>query len=428
MAGLDPSDWLLVSGTPYQALPSVVTSLAIGLLIGVERERKPRPIAGIRTFSLVCLLGTLTALAGAALSSALLPAAGFLCVAAFGFLPMPAGNPPRESSATTIAALLATFCLGCLVAVGYAALAVAGAILVTGLLYLKPELSGLSHRLERRDLHALLRFAALSFIVLPLLPNRNFGPYDAFNPHHAWLVVVLVVGVSLAGYLAVKFLGDKANGPLLGVLGGLVSSTATSLVYAREARANPASRGFAVSVILMANLVLFARLTLLTALLFPSALPAVALALMPALGAGIFAALVTAARHRAASERAALTLSNPTELKLALEFGALFAFVTFVAAWLNSEFGSRGVYLVAVISGMNDVDAISLSVLNLFGEARLSIGQTVSAMALAIGANTLFKFGLIASAGGTPLARLCLPTLLSSLAGLAAGVFVSVAG
>ena len=425
MGGIDLATWLNLKGSPFEALPLFVTSLAIGLLMGVERERKHHTLAGIRTFPLTAIFGTLAAMLDAPTHGVLLQAIGLLAVASFGFLPERcADNDKTEPRTTTVASLLVIYCLGALIWHGYGGVAVAVGIVATALLYLKPELSGLTHKLDRRDLLSLLQFAALSFIVLPLLPNRTFGPYQAVNPHQVWLMVTLIVGISLSGYLAVKLLGQRVGGPLLGILGGLVSSTATSLIYAREARANPLSLNLGTAVILLANLVLFVRLMVLAAVVQTSVLPAAAWVLLPGLLCGLSAALWQLRQHNNGQPQPELQLSNPSEMKLALGFGAMFALVMFCAAWLNAEFGSKGVYVVALISGLNDVDAISLTAFNLFGENRLDGQQVATTLVLAITANNVFKFSLIASLGGSALARRCLPTLLAASGGMLAGLLV----
>lgn len=422
MGTFDWSQWFRLEGTPFAALPHFITSLAIGLLMGVERERKTHPLAGIRTFPLTAMFGTLVALVGQGTQSSWPVATGLLLTGLLGFLPQGStGSDVAEPRTTTVIALVIAFTLGVLVGQGQGALAVAVGIIATALLYLKPELSGLFNRLDRRDWLSILQFAALSFIVLPVLPDRTFGPYGALNPYEMWLMVVLIVGVGLSGYLAVKFLGERVGGPLLGFLGGLVSSTATSMVYAREARAHPEALGLAGSVIMLANLVLFLRLMVLTGALQPGALGPVAVLMLPALLLGLICSGWRLRQAETAGSGPALTLSNPSELKLALGFGILFAVVTVSAAWLNAHFGRGGLYVVALISGLNDVDAITLATLRLYGQHSVTLGTVAAALALAVSANTLLKFALIASLGGRHLAWRILPTLLGSLAGLWGG-------
>ncbi|SMF05809.1 MgtC/SapB family protein [Pseudogulbenkiania subflava] len=425
MSGIGVEAWLNLEGTPFAVLPRFVTSLAIGLLLGVERERKQRPLAGIRTFPLAAMLGTMLTMLGQMTATPVLIAVGLAGVIALGFLPEGHQEAEvQEPRTTTLVSLMLAYGLGALVWYNQSELAIATAILATALLYLKPELTGIARKLERRDLLSLLQFATLTFIILPILPNRAMGPYLALNPHKIWLMVVLIVGVSLTGYLAVRLLGERASGPWLGLLGGMVSSTATSLVYAREARSNPGSLSFATSVILLANIVLFLRLIVLAAILVPAALGAMAMVMLPALGLGLITALLRFRHDQSQAGHPELTLSNPTELKLALGFALMFAVVVLCSAWLHDLYGSRGIYAVALISGVNDVDPITLTVLNLFGEHRLDIRQVIISVVLAVFANNLFKFGLIASLGGRTLAWRCLPTFILSGAGMLGGLLL----
>lgn len=433
MSTLDLSKWLILDNTPYQALPMLLSSLGVGLLIGVERERKRRALAGIRTFPLVSLLGTLLAMLSGQAGLSLFMPAGLLAVAAMGFLPMGNGrngngdDAPNEPRTTTVVALLVAYTLGILIGMGNPELAVALGVITTGLLYLKPELTSISNRLERHDLLSLLQFGALTFIILPILPNQGFGPYQAFNPHRIWLLVVLIVGVGLAGYLAVKILGERVGAPLLGIMGGLVSTTATSLVYAREAASNPTSSTLATRVILLANMVLYVRLALLSFAIAPGSLLPVATVMGPALLTGVITLLLSSRHSQPQDNAPELVLKNPAQLSIALGFAALFAVVILCSAWLKDWFGDSGLYVVALVSGVNDVDAISLTVLELFGQQQLAVAPLLITMALAVLVNTLFKYGLIASIGGRTLARNCLPTFAVSMLGMLGGLALAVA-
>ncbi|HEX6827492.1 MAG TPA: MgtC/SapB family protein, partial [Burkholderiales bacterium] len=232
-------DLQLTQGQGIEHLPAFLTSLAIGLLIGLERERNPAARAGLRTFALVALLGTVAGLLSDKLTSPWPLAAGMLIV---GLMTVAAysreRDAPPDPGTTTVVAIVLCYGLGAMIWYGYATLAVMLAITATILLYFKAELHGWSRNLTRRDLVSVLQFAVLSFIVLPILPNRDYGPYQAINPHQVWLMVVLISGVSLAGYVALRLVGQRYGAPLLGLLGGLVSSTATTIVYSRHGRAD----------------------------------------------------------------------------------------------------------------------------------------------------------------------------------------------
>lgn len=242
----------------------------------------------------------------------------------------------------------------------------------TALLYFKTELRGISQNLSRRDLVSILQFAALTFIILPVLPDRNYGPHNALNPYQIWLMVVLIAaGASLAGYVALRLVGQRYGAVLLGLLGGLVSSTATTLAYARHSKDSEGLAQLAVVVILLANLTVLIRLAVVSAVVSPSILPQ----LLPVLGCGLALGLAAVAywwrKLSKQSEVLMPEISNPTEICTALGFGLLYAAVLFFAAWLSDIAGSGGHYAVALVSGLTDVDAITLSSLRLFELGKL---------------------------------------------------------
>ena len=220
-----------LEATGLASLPAFLTSLALGLLIGLERERNPASKAGLRTFALVALLGTLASLIADKTGSTWILAAGLALV---GLMMIAAyardAGEAADPGTTSVAAVCVCYSLGALIWLGYPTLAVMLGVITTMLLYFKPELRGLSQNLTRQDLFSILQFAALSFVILPVLPNQDYGPYNALNPHQIWLMVVLISGISLAGYVALRITGGHHGVLLLGLLGGLVSSTATSMV------------------------------------------------------------------------------------------------------------------------------------------------------------------------------------------------------
>jgi len=398
------SIFLLADGT--EALPQFLTSLAIGLLIGMERERTPSAKAGLRTFALVALFGTLSALLTTKLGSPWLLIAGLLAVA--GMIIAAYHNQPSEENdpgTTTVIALLLCYGLGAMIWYGLAKLAVMLAIGVTALLYFKPELRGLSQRLTRSDLIAVLQFSVLTFIVLPILPDQNYGPYDAFNPHQAWLMVVLISGISLTGYTALHTVGTRYGAPLLGFLGGLVSSTATTLLYAKNSKSNQIMAHLAASVIVIATMVVLLRLLVVSAVVAYGALPG----LLPVLAGGfLFGLAVALYNWRKLNKATGLNIpetANPAELRTAIGFGLLYVVVLLGAAWMQDIAGSRGLYAVALVSGLTDVDAITLSSLRLFNIGLLSEHQAVTSIAIAFLSNIAFKFGIVLFIGGWALAK-----------------------
>jgi uncharacterized membrane protein (DUF4010 family) len=413
-----------LQGSVIEALPQFLTSLAIGLLIGLERERTPSAKAGLRTFALVALFGTLSALLSTRLGSPWLLIAGLLAVA--GMIIAAYLNNPGEDNdpgTTTVIALLLCYGLGAMIWFGLAKLAVMLAIGVTALLYFKPELRGFSQRLTRRDLVAVLQFSVLTFIVLPILPDQSYGPYQAFNPHQAWLMVVLISGISLAGYTALHVVGTRYGAPLLGFLGGIVSSTATTLLYAKNSRSNQTLANLAASVIVIAGMVVLLRLLVISAVVAYGTLHA----LLPVLAGGfLFGLAVALYNWRKMSKATGLNIpetSNPAELHTAIGFGLLYVGVLLGSAWMQDIAGSRGLYAVALVSGLTDVDAITLSSLRLFNLGQLSELQTVTAIALAFVSNLAFKFGIVLFIGGWHLARLVAAGFGAMVCGVLLGLF-----
>lgn len=415
-----------------EALPQFLTSLSIGLLIGLERERNPSAKAGLRTFALVAVFGTLLALLSTKLDSPWLLIAGLLAVA--GMIITAYLNTPREPlqlaqdresdpGTTTVIALLLCYGLGAMIWYDLAKLAIMLAIGITTLLYFKPELRGMSQRLTRSDLLAVLQFSVLTFIVLPILPDQSYGPYGAFNPHQAWLMVVLISGISLAGYTALHTVGTRYGAPLLGFLGGLVSSTATTLLYARNSKKNPGMSHLAASVIVIASMVVLLRLLVVSAVVAYGMLPA----LFPMLAGGFLFGLVVALYHWRKMDKATdlkiPETANPAELRTAVGFGLLYVIVLLGAAWMADLAGSSGLYAVALVSGLTDVDAITLSSLRLFNLGQLSEHQTVVAITLAFISNIVFKFGMVAFFGGWHLAKLVATGFVAMACGVLLGLF-----
>lgn len=389
------------------ALPRYIAALAIGLLMGLERERNPAAKAGLRTFALTALLGVLAAHLATELGVPWLIVAGLVLVGAMmiaAYLRSPA-QPDGDPGTTTVAALMLCYGLGVLVWHAQIQLAVMLGIGATMLLYFKPELRGISQHMSRRDLLSVLQFAVLSLIILPLLPNRDYGPYGALNPYQIWWMVVLISGVGLAGYAALRIVGQRRGSVVLGVLGGLVSSTATTLAFSRHARASAAMLPVAVVVIVLANLMVLVRLGVLAAVLAPSVLPALLPVLAGGLATGVVGAVYGVIRLHPQRELPTLEMGNPTELRTALGFGLIYATVLLAAAWLADWLGNHGLYAVAVVSGLADVAAITLSSLRLYNLDRMPVEVLVNVITLAVLANLVFKSVLALVIGGWSMAR-----------------------
>lgn len=400
------------------ALHAFLISLALGLMMGLERERRGGTNAGLRTFGLVALAGTATALvAQLAASPWLLPVAAAGLVAMMIAADWHRGDAEPGPDTTTTVALLLCFLYGAMLWHGQRQVAVALALATTALLYFKTELHDVSRRLTRQDIVSFLQFALITFVVLPVLPDEGYGPYGMLNPQKIWLMVVLTSGISLAGYATLRLAPQAIGVPLLGVLGGLVSSTATTLVFARQVRADAQQRDSAVVIVTVANLVVLLRIAVLAAVLAPGVLPTLA----PILGAGLLAGAAPPLRGWLAmrsSKASAPELENPVNLRHALMFGAVFAVVLVVSAAFHDKAGSLGVYAVAAVSGLADMDAIAISTFGLLTGGQLEPGQAAIALVIALASNMTFKAVLVLTLAGRAAAGRVALSFLAQLAGL----------
>ncbi|MFQ5529217.1 MAG: MgtC/SapB family protein, partial [Gemmatimonadota bacterium] len=240
--------------------PSDLTNLAIaiglGLVVGLQRQWAEKEVAGARTFALITLLGALSSMLGQEFGGWIV-AVALIAVA----LALMMGNVVQLGSGeanpgmTTEVAGLAMFVVGALLPLGHRALAVVAAGVVALLLQWKQPLHAFVRKLSQADIQAAMRLVLIGLVILPILPDRGLGPYQVINPHRIWLMVVLIVGISLAAHLAHLALGDRVGTVLAGVFGGLISSTATTVGYARQARVQPRISGVAAVVIVIASTV-----------------------------------------------------------------------------------------------------------------------------------------------------------------------------
>ncbi|CAA9232402.1 MAG: MgtC family [uncultured Cytophagales bacterium] len=382
-------------------------SLGLGLLVGLQREHANAKIAGIRTFPIITLFGTLSGLlaktfGGLVLAAALLALAGLVI---FTSLLRKTEDPGK----TTEAAILLMFAVGAFLTVGDKTISLAVAGITAVLLHFKDPLHGLVDRFGYTDIKVVMQFVLISLVILPVLPNQTYGPYDVLNPHDIWLMVVLIVGLSIVGYFAYKFFGNRAGTLLSGILGGLASSTATTVSFARHSKAAPQITQAATFVVLTASAIAFVRMIVEIGVVAPAYL----LALAPPLAVvlvimGILAALVYTRndkKEEGQKEEALLQQENPAQLKSALVFGAIYGLVVLGTAAAKDYFGRQGLYAVALVSGLTDVDAITLSTAKLVTGKELEPQTGWRLILIASLANLVFKGGIVAVMGDKKLFR-----------------------
>lgn len=403
-----------------ELLLDLATALAVGLLIGTERGWSARDTeesqlaAGIRTFGLVGLLGGLAALFASHLGVtawiAMLVLVGLHALA--GYI----GDQRRNGDLgmTSEIALLLTFLLGSLALVETRALAAGCAVVIALLLSLKQALHGALRRLSEVELSGALKLLFISLVLLPALPNQGYGPWQAFNPYATWWMVVLIAGIGFAAYVAVRLIGTRHGLVISALLGGLVSSTAMTITLARLHN-GPSLRALLACGLLATSALMFPRVLLEVGIINPQLLPDLLVPLAVAMlvySAGALFYYRAAGRELVGTLEA--PLKNPFELGPALRFGLLLVLVLFMVEAAQHWLGDVGIYLVSLLSGMTDVDAITLS---LARSARAELDGEIATRGIYIAAfaNSLVKAALIALIGGKELALRTLPVMLAGM-------------
>ena len=377
-------------------LQQLGVSLGLGILLGLQRERTERSIGGIRTFPFIALLGTVCAQIGNTTGTWVVPA-GLLALAALVVMANLAKirQAEADSGMTTEIATLLVYMLGVLVVVGDMASAVVVGGAMALLLHFKAPLHGFANAIGERDMHAIIQFVIITLVILPVLPDENYGPYAVLNPFKIWLMVVLIVGIGLSGYVAYKILGARAGTILGGIIGGLISSTATTVSYSRRAREDHGLAPLGALVIMIASCISLARVIVEIAAVAPGSF----MALAPPLGVMLAACCVIAGGLYLFSRSGSATMpeqENPTEIKPALIFGLLYALVLLGVAFAKDRFGTSGLYVVALISGLTDMDAITLSTAQLADQGSVEPTTAWRAILAAAMANFGFKFAAVA--------------------------------
>ena len=410
-----------------EALSRLTVALAIGLLVGLERGWQTRDAednrraAGFRTFALSGLLGGVTGLIALKTSAAVIGWVFLGYMGAFAAFHWLEARSEGRASVTSVVAGMLTFLLGTMAVVGDLQLAIACAVGMTVLLALREPLHRWINSLSWQEIRAVLTLLAMSFLLLPLLPNRPIDPWNAINPHRIWLLAIMIATISFAGYVAVKALGNRLGVFMAAGAGGLASSTATTLALARLAREHPSSSGLLSAGILVASGVMMLRTG------------AIALALNAALFSPLIPALLTAAAvlgigaavlwfRSVQQETPDLQIANPLEIGTAIKLAALLAAVMLAAELVRRMFGGIGVFVVAALSGVADVDAVTISMARMAG-GDVDPNTAAHAIMIAIAVNTVSKTIVAGSVGNRKIGFLVGGI---SAAALAAGLAVAI--
>ncbi len=402
----------------------LAVALSLGLLIGIERgwhmrlAGEGRRIAGLRTFGIISLLGATWGLLAEELGEILL-AAGFIAFSALVVVAhLQESREDKDYGMTTPVAALLTFALGAMAARGHLTVAGATAVITATLLGLKPVLHKWLEQMEQRELYAIFKMLLISVVLLPILPNEGYGPWQALNPYEIWWMVVLIAGISFAGYFAVKIAGSRRGLVITGLFGGLASSTAVTLSFAKIGRSNLSAHSLLAAGVILAAGTMFPRMLLEVSVINRQLLPELTAPLLSMmLVSYLVVPLLLFTREHDSSVRS-VAINNPFELMPALKFGLLLVAVMLLAKFFQERFGDAGLYAVAAISGITDVDAITLSVSRL-ARAELSLSTASQAIVIAASVNTLVKGILVTAICGRAMAwKVMLTFILTVITGI----------
>jgi len=387
----------------FNIIWNLFAALGIGLLIGIERgwsgrlEDEGDRVAGIRTFSLVGLFGGVWTEVSRFVNEWIL-AVAFLALAALvitSYVIKAKVEEEKDLGITTEVALLLTFTLSSWAAFGYHVYALGATVIVISLLSLKPTLHSWLHKIEVKEIYAGIKLLIITVILLPLLPNKGYGPWEAINPHWIWWMVVLISGLSFIGYILIKYLGEDKGTMLTAITGGLASSTAVTLSLAQFAKQQKKiASGIFIAGVLVASSIMFVRVGIEvaivnTALLYPLWIPLTTMLILT-LGSGFW---LWQKHLQLEDDQPPLELKNPLQLFTALQFGLLLGVILLLATAMEKWYGDQGIYLLALFSGLMDVDAITLSLSRMAEEGTDASVATLGIL-IAVITNTLVKAGL----------------------------------
>jgi len=390
------------------SLARLAIALAIGLLIGLERgwssreEKEGGRAAGIRTHALSGLLGGVSGQLSSLTDPSVLGLAFLAFALVTGLFHWAEMRVDRSVSATGAVASLLGFALGAYAVLGDPTIAAAAAVASVLLLALKQPLHGWLKRLEWIDIRAVLILATMTFLFLPVLPDYALDPWGALNPAQIWKYAIFICGISFSGYIVTHIFGARTGITIAALAGGIVSSTATTLSLARFARSDPGTSRLAAGGALLSGAVMAARVLLITSTLAPSLLSGIAAPLLTAMAVQLLIGGLYLNQGEPA-QTPPMNLHNPFDLVSAFQLAALIGFILLVTAITLQYLGEQALLALAALSGIADVDAITLSLAEMADGAEKP--QTLMlGILIAASTNALTKIGISAFIGGQSIA------------------------
>ena len=376
-----------------------------------ERESEgEKDFPGVRTFAFMALVGALAVLVGRELGP-LLAVALFAASATFLVLRYHYDSAERgDPGYTTEIASLCTFAVGVLAQSGYMLVAAIITVAMVALLRSKRALHRAGELLSPEDMEMLIRFGVITVIVLPLLPDTPYGPYEVLRPRDVWRMVVLISGLSFVGYVLMRLRAGRSGYTVTGILGGLVSSTATAFAYGRAARTSPETRPFEALVVL-ASATAFLRIAIEVAVIAPALLPGLLLPLAAMLLTGLLLALVRHAPGGAAAQEH--RYENPLSLRTAFAFATIYGVVLVAAAWGRDLLADVGLYAVSAVAAAAGADAPTLSLARLAASGEIPNDVAVRGIGIVAVATTLAKAGILLALSRSAFVARVIPSLVT---------------
>ncbi len=414
-----------------EAFPRLSLALAIGILVGVERgwqERETEPgkrTAGIRTFGLSGFLGGLAGFLQVKLGP-VLPVAVFVVFGiAFVVFSRYEAEQEEDYSVTGVIAALAVFVLGVIATVSDMTVAAAGGVAVTALLAARHSLHGFLRNLTWLELRAALVLLAMTLVALPLLPNRTIDPWNAINPFQLWLLTILIAAISYIGYLAIRIAGPKHGILFSGAAGGFISSTAVTLSFARLSSGSTQATHSLVAGASIAGAMSIGRALVISGILAPVLVLKLAVAFVPVILVFLSATFLMLRGAKADDKATDINPDNPFELLTVLRFGAFLGVISFLSKFVIDQIGPSMIFVVAPLSGLADLDAITLSTARMAGSVLTTEVATI-AISVAAAANLIVKMVLAIMFGSRAYATaLSVTTLMALVVAVAAYIALS---
>ncbi len=393
----------------YEDLTTLGIAFGLGLLVGMQREKHNKDqIAGVRTFTLISILGVVAGFLTRLYDNPyILPLIGLAMAAMLitaNLMKLKTQDNPTLGQTTEMAALL-MFAIGAYLVVGDRVVGVIMGAAIAILLYVKDHLHKFIGDLEDNDISAIMILAGISLIILPILPDKTFGPFDVLNLRNIWLMVTLIVGISVIGYFIYKFIGKKYGILSNGILGGIISSTATTVSYARFTKKSKNIDKASAFVIFAAATVSLIRVMIEIGAVIPSLLSKVVLPIVALflLMIGLSVVLFYLTNKENTSDDMPKP-ENPAQIKSALMFGGIYAIILLAVAFTEQELGNEGLYVAAFVGGLANKDAITLSLSQSIGSG-LDTNFGWRLIVVASLSNFLFKIVLCAILGTKQLTK-----------------------